>query len=50
MLGGALQDMKIENITQIAKKLGKQERAWDKPGTLSKLLKVLAGTKKSSGK
>ncbi|MFA5636062.1 MAG: hypothetical protein WCX60_05925 [Anaerovoracaceae bacterium] len=42
--------MKIESIAQIAKKLGKQERAWDKPGTLAKLLKVLTGTKKSSDK
>lgn len=42
--------MKIENISQIAKKLGKQERAWEKPGTLAKIVKVLVGLKKGSGK
>ncbi len=42
--------MKLESLAQIAKKLGKQERAWDKPGTLTKILKALTGTKKSSGK
>ena len=42
--------MKIENISQIAKKLGKQERAWEKPGTLAKIVKVLVGSKKGSGK
>jgi hypothetical protein len=42
--------MKIESIAQIAKKLGKQQRAWDKPGTVAKIVKILVGTKKASGK
>ncbi len=42
--------MKIENLSQIAKKLGKQERAWEKPGTIAKILKKLIGTKKVSRK
>ncbi|GAB1475931.1 hypothetical protein MASR2M70_07630 [Bacillota bacterium] len=27
--------MKIETLAEIAKKLGKQEKTWEKPGTLS---------------
>ncbi|MGI6733538.1 MAG: hypothetical protein ACOX4J_05125 [Anaerovoracaceae bacterium] len=42
--------MKIESIAQIAKKLGKQERTWEKPGTLAKIVKALVGAKKASGK
>ena len=42
--------MKVENLTQIAKKLGKQERAWEKPGPMVKILKKLVGAKKPSSK
>lgn len=42
--------MKIETIAQIAKKLGKQERAWERPGKAGRILKKLTGTKKTSGK
>jgi len=38
--------MKIENISQIAKKLGKQERAWEKPATLAKIVKVWSAQKR----
>lgn len=33
--------MKTENIEEIAKKLGKQERGLEKPGLLTALLKLI---------
>lgn len=46
--------MKIETLTEIAKKLGKQERTWEKPGTLAiitkKLIKASRHTAKTAKK
>ncbi|HPO03914.1 MAG TPA: hypothetical protein PLV37_00175 [Bacillota bacterium] len=39
--------MKVENLEQIAKKLGKQERAWEKPAPAVSFLKKLVKVKKS---
>lgn len=42
--------MKIESLEEIAKKLGKQERAWEKPAPLVKTIIKIASNKNKKQK